>query len=281
MTKLLRAGIRRYFKCPVSWITLAMLVIFGCLGAAEIGPQSSPDDIYILSLMFGMTSMVTLSIGKEIGNGSVRNKIVKGYKKGQIFLSEMILAIAICFVLFIVSAVPFILIDYVTLKEIPTEALIKVVAGIILLNLALVSICVFVSCMITNRAISAVVAIVLVIGFLFVGFYLNDCLNDPEYFEVVITSNGETQKAPNAARNPNYVDGVQRKIYQFLYDVNPLGQMIQYAEILSPYFTPHAVKLEIPNEEMQILNTAPLYSIGVMIVVSSGGYVLFRKKDLK
>ena len=86
MMKLLRAGYCRYFKNIFTWITFAIIFLIGCLGAAEVGPHSSPDDIYLLSLIIGVPAMITLCIGMEIGSGAVRNKIVKGYGKGQIFI---------------------------------------------------------------------------------------------------------------------------------------------------------------------------------------------------
>ncbi|MBQ8848966.1 MAG: hypothetical protein IJ011_01375 [Clostridia bacterium] len=278
MAKLLRAGFRRYLKSIVTWITLFMFIVLGCLGAAEIGPQSSSDDIYLISLTIGFSAMVTLSIGKEIGNGAVRNKIVKGYTKGQVFWSEIILSISLCFVFFIISAAPFILLNLPILKTIPTGVLIKTVIGIIFMSLGIVTISVAVSSLISNRAISAVAAMLLTIGILFSGYYLYDKLDQPEYWEAHYADGTIVE---NAQKNPNYVGGTQRAIYQFLYNANPMGQMIEYSEILSPYFTPYSVKLETPKEEMDFINSAPIYSVGTMIIVSGCGYILFRRKNIK
>lgn len=278
MMKLLRAGFRRYFKNIFTWITFAIIFLIGCLGAAEVGPHSSPDDIYLLSLVIGIPAMITLCIGMEIGSGAVRNKIVKGYRKGQIFFCELIMALTISLSMFILTGVSFVLLNLPILKTIPFEVLLKLVIGMITMNFGVAVISTTVSCLIHNRAISAVVSIVLIIGILFVGYYLNDQLNNPEFFNAY-KSDGTLIE--NAQRNPNYVDGAQRVIYEHLYVANPMGQMIKYSEILSPYFTPHYVKLEIPKEEMDFINAAPLYSLGIILFVSSVGYLLFRKKNIK
>ena len=278
MMKLLRAGFRRYFKNIFTWITFAIIFLIGCLGATEVGPHSSPDDIYLLSLVIGIPAMITLCIGMEVGSGAVRNKIVKGYRKGQIFLCELIMALTIAFVMFVITGASFILPNLPILKTIPFEVLCKIVIGMIMMNLGVAVIAVAISCLIHNRAISAVLSLVLIIGILFMGYYLNDQLNNPEFFDAYSSDGTWIQ---NAHRNPNYVDGTQRVIYEILYDANPMGQMIEYSEILSPYFTPHYVKLETPKEEMDFINSAPLYSLGIILIVSSAGYILFRKKNVK
>ena len=278
MMKLLRAGFRRYFKNIFTWITFAIIFLIGCLGAAEVGPHSSPDDIYLLSLVIGIPAMITLCIGMEVGSGAVRNKIVKGYRKGQIFLCELIMALTIVFVMFVITGASFILPNLPILKTIPFEVLCKIVIGMIMMNLGVAVIAVAISCLIHNRAISAVLSLVLILGILFMGYYLNDQLNNPEFF---VAYNSEGTMIENSLRNPNYVDGAQRTIYEFLYNANPMGQMIEYSEVLSPYFTPHYVKLETPQEEMDFINSAPLYSLGIILIVSSAGYILFRKKNVK
>ena len=147
-----------------------------------------------------------------------------------------------------------------------------------MMNIGVVVMAVTISCLIHNRAISAVISLILIIGVLFTGYYLNDQLNNPEFFDAY---NSDGLLIENAQRNPNYVGGTQRVIYEILYDANPMGQMIEYSEILSPYFTPHYIKLETPKEEIDFINSAPLYSLGIILIISCTGYILFKKKNVK
>lgn len=280
MTRLIRAGFRRYFKSAEFFITLAALVLLGGFGAAETGPHASPDDIYLVALMLGFAAMTALSVGRELGGGAVRNKIAYGYTKGQIFLSEMTVAFAICSAILAVSAVPFLLLDHDILSTIPIDAVIKTVTGLVMLNLAVTALCVTVCLLVPNKALSAVMAIVLVIAIMLAGYLLYGELERPKYLDEHVTMDGEYLSEGNTMPNPRYPDGAKRAVFQFLYNANPFGQIIEYSEILSPYFTPHTVSVISKGQE-RTLNTAPLYSLGVIIAVSGGGYILFRKKNLK
>ena len=279
MTKLLRAGIRRYIKSSIFWITLAGLMLLGILGAAENGPQASSDDLYLIGFMILLSAMIALSIGREFGHGAMRNKLVTGYTKSQLFLVEWLLATVLCVLLFLVSALPFLILNYPILKTIPTEALVKSVVGLFLGTLVVITACVTICCLIHRRAVSVVVVLLFIIGLLFLSIYIYDQLERPEYLDIYISNGALLEESSKP--NPAYISGFRREVYLFLHHINPFGQIIEYANILSPYFTPHVVKLSIPEEEMRILNTAPVYSLGAMIAAVCCGYGFFRKKNIK
>ena len=56
----------------------------------------------------------------------------------------------------------------------------------------------------------------------------------------------------------------ERKIYQTLLDINPAGQMFQLAGRTAPN-----------------LKVLPIYSLGILVIFTGVGLVLFKKKDLK
>ena len=64
--------------------------------------------------------------------------------------------------------------------------------------------------------------------------------------------------------NPSYVDGLERGVYEFLYDLLPGGQTVQYAsmQLSSPY------KLSI-------------YSSIILVITTGIGITSFKKKDIK
>lgn len=64
--------------------------------------------------------------------------------------------------------------------------------------------------------------------------------------------------------NPHYPNEMQRKIYQTLLDINPAGQMFQIASKAALNF--------------KIL---PIYSLGIIIVFTGLGLVIFQKKELR
>jgi len=280
MIMLLRSSLRRYVTGYAFWLSLITLMLLGVLGALEIGPEARLDDFYLLAQGPVFAIMIVLNVGKEIGDGVIRNKIATGYTKGQIYVSELVLALGLSLGLLIVTSLPFLMIDNYIFKEIPTQAIVKTYVGILFMNLATVSLCVTVCCLISRKAISAVTALILVVGMIFGGIFLYDQLNRDEYF-YGYTTNEFGEREEHKVKNNYYVDEPLRSIYTFCYKIIPTGQLIEYSEILSPYFSKYDIKLSIPNEEQHILDTAPLYSLAMLSVISCGGYVLFCKKNIK
>ena len=64
--------------------------------------------------------------------------------------------------------------------------------------------------------------------------------------------------------NPKYLKGTKREIIQSLYDINPGGQAIQCANMTAV----NPLRL-------------PLYSLGIIVLATGAGAVLFQKRDLK
>ena len=69
---------------------------------------------------------------------------------------------------------------------------------------------------------------------------------------------------PEYVKNPDYLSGTKRKVYECLNDVLPVNQFYQVANGI--------------DENLGIM---AVYSV-ILIVLSNGaGIVIFRKKDLK
>lgn len=97
--------------------------------------------------------------------------------------------------------------------------------AVFVLAIAFASIFTLISMLNHNKAITAVVCILLAFLLLFAGAQFNKMLNEPETnMGLMMTDNGqEYQEIPN----PNYLEGGERKVVQFLYDFVPGGQALQ------------------------------------------------------
>ena len=71
-------------------------------------------------------------------------------------------------------------------------------------------------------------------------------------------------RRPVPEPNPHYLTGLEREVYQFLYDLLPTGQSLQYTTL---GFTDPA----------KLMGLSAL----VAAVFSAAGAALFRRKDLK
>ena len=120
-----------------------------------------------------------------------------------------------------------------------------------------------------NKAISAVVCILLAFGMLFSGTYISSMLNEPKtnepktYESSYVNEEGQLVTG-EAEPNPNYVGGMKRKAYEFINDFLPGGQSVQTAN------------MSTKRPEIFIL-----YSSVILVVTTSAGALIFRKEDLK
>ena len=96
------------------------------------------------------------------------------------------------------------------------------------------------------------------------GIRITSALNEPEYYSAYsYTENGVTVEE-DEERNPNYLSGTKREVFEFLNEFLPGGQM-----------------LKLSTMKVDHLGRSAVYD-GIIIVVTTGsGLLIFRKKDLK
>ena len=133
--------------------------------------------------------------------------------------------------------------------------------------------------MISQRAINAVVCILLVLATVFSIYVIDDMLGHSEFIEITTIINGEQ----HGIREPNskYIGGTPRTILQNIKMLIPYGAAIEYTEIIDPCFADYNITLELQPEKIQQLKLLPIYSLIVSLVVTVAGWLLFRKKELK
>lgn len=282
MSKLFRAGLRRYIKNIVFWITLFVSIMVGVFSGMLGKTDRLFHDIYIIVAFIVYAILISLLIGVEFGDGVFRNKIVAGYSRRKIFFSEYIIAIIICLLLVLVTVVTFSLFNWVIYKQIPIDILAKIALGFVLHIISLITFISVTSMLVTKKAVSAIIALAFVFISYMVAFEININLNLPEYGQaysfvdgIPVEIEGELQK------NPAYIDSPQRELYTFIFNVLPTGQIIKYTEIVEPYLTIRHSSGALSVQEIKLLNTMPLYSVGTIIVFLISGYLIFRKKDFK
>jgi len=87
-------------------------------------------------------------------------------------------------------------------------------------------------------------------------------LEAPEFYPSFQLVNGEM--VSEMVRNPNYITEERRPFYQFLLDLNPVGQAVQYTD----------------GTVTRPLQMA-LCSLGIIAGTTVAGVLLFKQKDLK
>lgn len=115
-----------------------------------------------------------------------------------------------------------------------------------------------------NKAYAVAGCILVTFFLLFMGIHIVSSLNEPEYYSAYsYTENGITVQE-DESKNPNYLSGTKRKVYEFLNDFTPGGQLFQIGNM----------KVEKPLR-------LGLYD-GIIIIAATGcGMFIFSRKDLK
>lgn len=274
MSKLLSAGFIRLRKDKIFWIALIFMfgagVFFPVMRYMDMQQSGYINNIdngfFACALFIGIVMAVfcSLFIGTEYSDGTIRNKVVIGQKRTSIYLSNLI----ICAIVSIVMCAAFLIayicvgIPLLGIFEMDIKSVLLFTLSLFVLAIAFASIFTLISMLNHNKAITAVVCILLAFLLLFIGVQLNKMLNEPETnMGLIMTENGqEYQEIPN----PNYLEDGKREVVQFLYDFVPGGQALQ------------CVSLETNN-----IAVLPVYSLIIIILTTGIGMFFFRKKELK
>jgi ABC-2 type transport system permease protein len=276
MSKLLSANFMRLWKNKCFWGGILFMLIIGAVYPVMKYVQMKRTE-YILHLDSGFFSCAvfvsillsvfcSLFVGTEYSDGTIRNKIIIGHKRMNIYfanlLTNMFVGLMMCAVFFVV----YLCIGIPLLGFFETNSLVVLMfAGIVfVLSFAFSSLFTMIAMINSNRAIAAVICILVAFIMLIAGTYINSRLHEPETYPAYSYVEGVVEFSEKEQKNPNYLEGTKRKIYQFLYDFLPGGQVVQCGS------------MEAENPYM-----LPVYSAIVFIIITSTGIVIFRRKDLK
>lgn len=277
MIKLLNAGFTRLRKNKLFWL----LTIF-CVGLALFmiytrysDMKTYGDVIEVEQLMLNYSTIVgiviaiftSLFLGVEYSDGAIRNKISIGHKRTNIYLSNLIIVTftsIFSYILFLI-VVAIIGIPLFGTITISISKLLMLLGCIFVTIIAYSSIFTFIAMIISNKTITSIVSIMLAFGLMMYALVCLDTLQAPKFIESASITNGENGDVEMIQEpNPKYPSEAKRKVYQTLLDINPAGQMFQIAGRTSTN-----------------LKVLPLYSLGILVVFTGLGLVLFKKKELK
>ncbi len=236
---------------------------------AEYGPEYiSPDALmFVGSLYFMIASAAWIGIflGTEYADGTLRNKIMAGHRRSNIYLSKVIVCFAATALQWCLGEAAGYLSGRLLLGEYISAA--SVLWGKFLVGLAALAAmsALFVFCSVLIRNIGFGVAVDLIVAFaaLMLALTISQRLDAPEYYsELEQDASGNVEWVHE--KNEHYLRGEQRKIYEALHRL-PTGQMLDVTQ-----------KEEV--EEIPLL----LLCDGVWVVVLSGiGIAAFGKSNLK
>ena len=276
MSRLLSADFARLFKNKYFWICSIFLAGFGIfmqvmnyVSCVSMDTVPHPDTIFFaFSLLTGilLSAFVSLFIGTEYSDGTMRNKLVIGHTRYSIYLSGLITCIAAGLLMCLACIVASVAVGLPLsgFFESDIRLIIGTALGIAAASTAFASLCTLTAMVCQNRAVTAVINILLVFFLLFAAIYIRARLDEPKTYPAYIYEQDGAVQSDEEVPNPNYLSGTTRDIYEFLNDFLPSGQSVQYT-----------------NMEAENIPLLAAYSAGITVAAAGAGMCVFRRKDIK
>ncbi len=270
MSRLLSAGLSRLLRCKIFWLACIVMAAFeaGEIINCRYDGRALDSVFFYFAFPAGLLSAVVTAflIGPEYGDGTMRNKIITGCRRRDVYISNLcvssLAAVFMCAVgVFVGVALGVPLCGGLRTRGVDAAML---VFGVIVMSLAYASIHTLVMMLLPNRTVSSVAVILIAFMLIVSGSYINDKLAEgPKSYGYGITSSGEPDV--NVFDNPDYIaPGPVRDVLEFLDDASPGGQSGHYALVTA---------------QRPVLMMA--YSAGIFLIAAIVGVMVFEKKDLR
>lgn len=263
MNKLLSSNFSRLQKSKIFWLGMAFMFL---AGTALVLKQYKQVVMYgypvkLESTFFSYTLLILvvsaifcpLFLGVEYSDGTLRNKIIVGHKRSNIYFSNLIVNIvaSLLFCLSYILSNVIIGIPLIGFKKAGIETILLVLGGSFFTVITLCSLFTMISLLIQNKALAPVICIVGIFLMIGITSEVKRMLEEPEYYY-------------DDARNSNYLEKDEREKYEFFYNLTPTGQEMQYSGMKTKNITDMC-----------------LYSAGIIIITTGIGNFLFNRKDIK
>ena len=270
MIKLLKAGFFRLKKDVIFWlfifltIGMARFTLFRYLSVEGAYLDKILNE-FIMYIGLFIAIFVSIFVGKEYGQGIIRNKIIVGHSRISIFLSNLIISIVVSLLCELIYLI------IVFLIGIPLFGQMQMSFSqfaIVLLNTALViisfcSIYNFITMICSEITISISICIILFVAMFVAQAALGFTANSRKYIEHAFWDNGN-KYIISQEPDPNYPGDEKVKQARTLYLSIPQGQA-----------------MKIGGNDLTYSAQMAISSIILIGVVNIVGVCIFSKKELK
>lgn len=274
MRKLLRSNFIRLRNTLSFGLVLAFLLLwngialFSSYDVMITYGSKLPVDSLLFTFLFiigiALSVLISLFTGTDYSDGTIRNKIITGQSRQNIYIANFITCTAIGLLLCIWgSAVNLAIgVPLFGMPEMSVHILGLLFLDSILAAIAYAAIFNLVGMLCSNKSHAVMICILTAFALFFVTLYLYSALSQPEMSEAAAMTDGKM--SIEMMPNPNYISGMKREIYQFFLDFLPSGQCAQIANLEAL----HPIRMGI-------------YSVIIIILSNVLGIFGFLKKDIK
>lgn len=279
MTRLFSADRMRLRKSRLFWILLvlaaAMTIPPFRATLSEAGRICDPAEGWIMDealFQFPMiqgvmlAAFVPLFLGADYSDGTIRNKLIAGHRRGGVYLSALFTCLLAVLCLTAVSAAGYALQALATHGILGTDTphFALCVLSSVGCVMSFVSLYVVLSMLIDNRAYSLLACISVLFVMVFVSGWLERSLLQSEIARDVVDFVDGQPVWSEPYVNPAYVGGWKRTVCEWIIDFLPTGQGSQ-----------------LSNLEAERVSHFPMHSELFVLLTTGVGLLGFSKKDIK
>ncbi len=275
MRNLFSVGLFRTVRSKLFYILLAltalvMAYVYYNTYRVQLGPDFSQLDLYFFQFInaniVSAAVFCPLFLSSEYGDGALRNKLMVGRTRPQIYLANLAVNCLYGTAACLAAVVAGLCVGVPLLGWFQNAGPEKILLYV-LLALATTWVCAalytFLSMVVASRGVAITLCILLAFGLILLGQYLYLALSQEEVLTALFyTDTGEM--AVSEQPNPAYLTGFARQVYQFFYELTPGGQAYQILGMSA-------------QSPLRLLG----YSGLVFVLVTGLGLAIFQKKDVK
>ncbi len=284
MGRLFASTFFRMLKKIVFWILLISMFAYGIYSASNAASEARAGFtldgcVFEFVPFMGIVAAIFISlfVGSEYSDGTIRNKLVTGHSRMRIYLANLIVCSIACVLVSLAYIAGIIVVSSSKGGELLTEM--SVIALFLLCSIfasaAFTSIMTMLAMLNSNKAGNVVVSMILALVLLVSSSYIYQRLGEKEMYDNYVSVNEagiptQVEQLPN----PLYIDGTPRAVLEVINDLLPSGQAMQLADAFD---TEGIANKNIENAPYRWLG----YSMLVIVLTSGMGITLFRKKEIR
>lgn len=245
--------------------------------SSVFGISSNTTDILLMKFIniigFFIAIFTSLFVGAEYSDGTIRNKIVAGHSRKNIYLSNLIVSILVGIFLELIYLI------IVSIVSIPIFGLVQmsflqlavILLDIIMIIIVYSSIFNFIALICSNITISTVSSLLLILIMFVTDMFLSPTANSTEYIQKNKVMDEQGNITYEIVKNEDYPGKIIQTTCKTIINFNPVSQAIEIS----------GNKINMNEEDFNNMKVYPLYSLGLIIIITAIGIYLFNIKELK
>lgn len=261
MIKLLNSNFYRLKKNMCFWVLLIVMAYLGVFLYDNHNPIDCGNCTHnrLGDVFFGFTTFnciflpifISSFVGTEYSDGGIKNKIIKGHTRTNIYLSNLLTSVIVCFIYSIIFIISINIMGLIWGNHIAIslDAFLILLLDAVMLNIFTSSLFTFIALSIPNKTSSSIMSFVVVI------------------WSIMLTINID-QKL-------HYAIGTLKKYYQFILNIIPFGQANQ----INDFFVPDGKIIEMIDITSNH-QTLWIFSLCLIIIINLCGIIMINKKEL-